>query len=208
MITIEYGHRLLQVSSCLICCILFLGLTAFDFRNLMAAKPTLTSGESSITAMEKFLRDPKMRWEASESMLSTVFQSCNLSHSARRQQSFDRRRRKVESVFPADRRLHYQGPFLNHVHDSSFWYLHVWKSGGSTIAHYLGARHQELELLNSTAMNGTWFTFVRDPLDHFLSGWAECGYRFHQRNQTDALLPPDADYNDRILERHNLNSDV
>eukprot|EP00977_Amphora_coffeiformis_P017072 scaffold5479_cov199-Amphora_coffeaeformis.AAC.11 len=46
----------------------------------------------------------------------------------------------------------------------TFAYLHIWKSGGSTVASQTGNdQHTESALERSPH----WFTFVRDPVDHF-----------------------------------------
>jgi hypothetical protein len=52
---------------------------------------------------------------------------------------------------------------------------HVFKSGGTTITLQTGG--QQLSLQDPEIAKRKWLTFVRDPIDHFLSGWAECGSR-------------------------------
>jgi hypothetical protein len=60
------------------------------------------------------------------------------------------------------------------------------------------AEHVSLQSLQST--HKSWFTFVRDPLDHFLSGYSECGFR-SSRNIKVHELPAwnESDYNRRIV---------
>jgi hypothetical protein len=65
----------------------------------------------------------------------------------------------------------------------------------------------QLHLENPEIAKRKWLTFVRDPIDHFLSGWAECGDR--SRNASNAA------YDERIqqwleetkLETHNILQD-
>lgn len=45
-----------------------------------------------------------------------------------------------------------------------------------------------------------WFTFVRDPLDHFLSGYSECGFRSSRNIKVSELAAwNESDYDRRIL---------
>jgi hypothetical protein len=56
-----------------------------------------------------------------------------------------------------------------------FSFLHVWKCGGTTVADIVGAEQWGL---NETAIQQReWVAVVRDPIDRFLSAWAECGFR-------------------------------
>ena len=65
-------------------------------------------------------------------------------------------------------------------------YLHIFKSGGTTIVgqvqeYYRGrgkkgvVGQRSMEYFEQN--NYLFFTLVRDPIDHFLSGWSECMYR-------------------------------
>ena len=70
--------------------------------------------------------------------------------------------------------------------DSDFSYLHIWKSGGTSVQLQPGASSQ-ITLTHPQAEALDFFTFVRDPLDHFLSGWAEASLRFFQEADQETL---------------------
>ncbi len=57
----------------------------------------------------------------------------------------------------------------------AFAFLHVWKCGGTTIAALAG--DTQLRLNETEVQERQWVAFVRDPIDRFLSAWAECGFR-------------------------------
>jgi hypothetical protein len=99
--------------------------------------------------------------------------------SARHQTKFLGRMTLVESSF--NRAARYQadtGEFGAIILSENFAYLHIWKSGGTTIeyqAHQLQKGLSHPEITKRDLM-----TFVRDPIDHFLSGWAEAGMRVYE----------------------------
>jgi hypothetical protein len=45
-----------------------------------------------------------------------------------------------------------------------------------------------MSLKDPEIQNRTWITWVRDPVSHFLSGFAECGYRRHEGKQIEGSL--------------------
>ncbi|CAB9513747.1 expressed unknown protein [Seminavis robusta] len=67
-----------------------------------------------------------------------------------------------------------------------FAFLHIYKCGGTTVENMLldGQDDSNVhEILDSLVMaNRKWIAVVRDPIDHFLSGWAECGLRYFSRD--------------------------
>lgn len=64
-----------------------------------------------------------------------------------------------------------------------FAFLHIWKCGGSTVTSMLPGVDQ-VSLNNMDVQERSWVTTVRDPIDRFLSAWAECGYRQLDNNWT------------------------
>ena len=52
---------------------------------------------------------------------------------------------------------------------------HIFKSGGTTIENQVGRVSTSLDVPKFQKKH--WFTLVRDPIEHFLSGWGECGIR-------------------------------
>lgn len=61
------------------------------------------------------------------------------------------------------------------VVSETFAFLHIWKCGGTTIAAMMDDR--QVRLSDSAVQSREWIAFVRDPIDRFLSAWAECGFR-------------------------------
>jgi len=51
-----------------------------------------------------------------------------------------------------------------------FAYLHIWKCGGTSVS---GGKPQA-GIYDPKILSSTLFTFVRDPIKHFMSGWQEC----------------------------------
>lgn len=82
---------------------------------------------------------------------------------------------------------------------------HIFKSGGTTIALQTGI--WDVGNYNPEAQKRQWITFVRDPIDHFLSGWAECGHRYNMY-RTKAIsitdekqIPEPFDFKDGYVRR-------
>lgn len=59
-----------------------------------------------------------------------------------------------------------------------------------------GVHKQSLE--STEIQRRQWFTLVRDPIDHFLSGWAECGVRrmLQEKHPKDTAPPNDHRHDD------------
>jgi hypothetical protein len=103
-----------------------------------------------------------------------------LQFSAGHQQKFVSHKSSLRKVFPLSALYHsVQGPFAAvALDDNRDWaYIHIWKSGGTTIEKQTG-RAQTGMRDPTIQRRERWMTLVRDPFDHFLSGWAECGMRF------------------------------
>lgn len=95
--------------------------------------------------------------------------------SARHQQKFLARKHQVVDDF--NRTVRYQsdlGAYAAVILSESFAFLHVWKCGGSTVVALLG---DQVSLNDTDVQDRQWVGFVRDPIDRFLSAWAECGFR-------------------------------
>ena len=70
--------------------------------------------------------------------------------------------------------------------NSKYVYRHVWKSGGTTIGQYTKLNQTYID--DSTISNNNsivWFTLVRDPISHFLSGWSEVQARAYKHNKNN-----------------------
>lgn len=102
-----------------------------------------------------------------------------VERSIEHQKKFLARKAKLEAEF--EPKIRFQSP-LDHyaaiIISKTFAFLHVWKCGGTTVASLTG--DVQLELQNEEVQKREWVAFVRDPIDRFLSAWAECGFRNHE----------------------------
>ena len=69
------------------------------------------------------------------------------------------------------------------IHGSRWNYLHIWKSGGTTVSAMTKSHKVKKKFLLEG--DSKLFTFVRDPIDHFLSGYAECKARWKSEKKAD-----------------------
>lgn len=58
--------------------------------------------------------------------------------------------------------------------NEKFAFRHIFKTGGTSLEMQTGSKHVTRKAIGNRRMMAT----VRDPLEHFLSGWQECGERF------------------------------
>jgi Sulfotransferase family len=75
--------------------------------------------------------------------------------------------------------------------------IDVWKSGGTTIENQL---HKPQVAIEDIQNHSEWISFVRDPIDHFLSGYSECQLRYYAKNHGPLPAWDEADYDRRIRE--------
>jgi hypothetical protein len=64
-------------------------------------------------------------------------------------------------------------------YQSDFGFLHVWKCGGTTVEALTGSSQLLLQSNEGQARQG--LALVQDPIDRFLSAWAQCGVRLCER---------------------------
>ena len=87
-----------------------------------------------------------------------------------------------------------EGRFFAFLVNKDYAFRHIFKSGGTTVQlqTHTGKRGHVTEWGFG---NRSLFTTVRDPLERFLSGWAECGFRFFDAM---ANLTISDKYDDRV----------
>jgi hypothetical protein len=124
--------------------------------------------------------------------------------SSQHQRKFLARKGRIISQFPRPVRFQSQlDEYAAIIISDEFAFLHVWKCGGTTIAALVGDTQWRL---NATEVQKReWVAFVRDPIDRFLSAWAECGFRQMQHEiQLEVMQHHtvlnwlDADYDFRV----------
>ncbi len=71
------------------------------------------------------------------------------------------------------------------VLNKKFAFRHIFKSGGSTVLNVTKGDHVNKDEVGKRML----VAVVRDPIDHFLSGWAECGSR-SENPKDDELFSP------------------
>ncbi len=69
--------------------------------------------------------------------------------------------------------------------NKKFAFRHIFKSGGSTVLQVTKGVHINKDEVGKRSL----ITVVRDPIDHFLSGWAECGSRSKDPQDDESFSP-------------------
>jgi hypothetical protein len=117
----------------------------------------------------------------------------NLHLSLRQQQKFHMNKDLVSENFPQEM-LYPLGGVKWHsiILNKQFAYRHIFKNGGTTVEKQAHSKAVSGKRVGSR----TIVAAVRDPIDHFLSGWQECGNRF--RKSMEASKTSDEEYDGRI----------
>jgi len=63
--------------------------------------------------------------------------------------------------------------YFAYILNDKYAFLHIFKNGGSSVEAQLGRDHVRPSQVKNRGLLAT----LRDPIDHFLSGWSECGTR-------------------------------
>ena len=139
---------------------------------------TLVSNKKS-TSMEDVGRELAIQNTSQQTFLQRMSQDSSLQLSRRQQAAFEERKGQLSTLFPYNRRFPSNlGVWGGNLVTDHWAYLHIFKNGGTTIAAQTTRWHTFLT--DPKVVKRSWFTVVRDPLKHFLSGWAECGNREHK----------------------------
>jgi len=109
-----------------------------------------------------------------QTLKSTKDECTDLSMSARVNASFWKNRHLLnrETAFKRDLFPQSLVGMFGHKVTQSWGYKHIWKSGGTTIAKTLGPRARKFDEATRKELT-RYFTMVRDPLDHYISGFQE-----------------------------------
>lgn len=122
----------------------------------------------------------------------------SLDRSFAHQVKFLEQKDKLADFFPRRQRFSaHTGQFAAVSLTEEFSYLHVWKSGGTTVQLQPGASKQRA-LQHPDIVDSSLLTFIRDPIDHFLSGWAEASMRIHENAETTPPAWKEEGYSERI----------
>lgn len=95
---------------------------------------------------------------------------------------------------------HKLNEFFGTILNDQYAFRHIFKSGGTTIAYQAGRKHHSRDQVGSRKI----MTVVRDPIEHFLSGWAECGFRYSLHETTADDEKPDESYEMRVKSYLNV----
>ena len=91
------------------------------------------------------------------------------------QHYFERKDRIMESKAHFSLLYNFTTPFAAYRLTDKFCFRHIFKNGGTTVESQTRSKH----ITHEEAMKcDFWVVTVRDPIDHFFSGWRECGNRF------------------------------
>lgn len=152
--------------------------------------------ESRVLVMSKAYMEMLFRRAFLSDPYAVSLEERHLDRSFSHQKSFLESSTLIGDVFP--RKMLFQaftGNFGAIPLSENFAHLHVWKSGGTTIALQTGKMQTSL---SDPEVHGLdLVVFVRDPIDHFLSGWAESGHRGYQSSRVAPDLK-DMEYDKRI----------
>lgn len=124
--------------------------------------------------------DPPIEKEEFPAPENNVYYDQMEAHTAERsllhQRKFLARKDRITSKF--DYLVRFQAKLDQYaaiIVSETFSFLHIWKCGGTTVAALAG--DMQWDLNNTEIQRREWVAFVRDPIDRFLSAWAECGFR-------------------------------
>ena len=87
------------------------------------------------------------------------------------------------------------GRFYAYILNDEYAFRHIFKTGGTTVELQTHAGHMG-QVSGEVVGERKLVAVVRDPVSHFLSGWAECG----ARNPSEMMKDDDLGRDNRILE--------
>ena len=125
-----------------------------------------------------------------------------LKLSKRHQRKFDQQKGLLETSFTKSTRYYVDlFEFGANIVNDEYAYIHIFKNGGTTIEVQTG--HDHTSIWDPQVQKRKWFTFVRDPIDHFLSGWAECFHRMRVADNYTVTIPENTSVEESYDQRVN-----
>jgi len=171
----------------------------FHLPNIDLCKELATT-PASVTQPKTSRKKAKARSKTSQKSIQTttppdwvsIMRQNGLKRSAKHQKRFQERRWFLESQFPnrTEHRFSFMTCWYSAIAINDEWaYRHIWKNGGTTIQYQ--TRQKQGRLKDAYIRERRWMTLIRDPVNHFLSGWSECGEREEEEYPTEGDISVD-----------------
>lgn len=192
-------RRLVFVASLIIFCLLVLHLSfeAHDISSKLLSERVQGIRYGSTAYQSKF---PEVVGDVIFDKMSALEATRSMDH----YRKFISRKAQIPEIFDAASR--YQPvvkKFAAIKVSANYSFLHIWKCGGTTVEEL--TLEQQQPLRNEEIQQRKWLALLRDPIERFLSAWAECGVRLYEgeinfkgEERYSALTWLEGDYDFRV----------